>query len=102
MCPWMVTNGANIWCLFPHMKVTAISTLPYNGIVTYVNRSGLYPVSYTHLLMPTGGVSLDNVDQWIKNGCIAVGVGNNLTKGSSEDITNAARAYVEKVREARS
>ena len=26
-------------------------------------------------LMPTGGVSLDNVDQWIKNGCIAVGVG---------------------------
>src|SRR5690625_2980290 len=24
-------------------------------------------------IMPTGGVDLDNVDQWIKNGCVAVG-----------------------------
>lgn len=31
------------------------------------------------VLMPTGGVSLDNVDQWIKNGCVAVGVGGELT-----------------------
>jgi len=49
------------------------------------------------VLMPTGGVSLDNVDQWIKNGCIAVGVGGNLTKGTSEEITNAAKEFVEKV-----
>ncbi|NLY45572.1 MAG: bifunctional 2-keto-4-hydroxyglutarate aldolase/2-keto-3-deoxy-6-phosphogluconate aldolase [Tissierella sp.] len=53
------------------------------------------------VLMPTGGVSIDNVDQWIKNGCIAVGVGGNLTKGSSEDMTNAAKEFVEKVKEAR-
>lgn len=53
------------------------------------------------ILMPTGGVNLDNVDQWIKNGCIAVGVGGNLTKGSSEDITKAAKAFVEKIKEAR-
>lgn len=53
------------------------------------------------VLMPTGGVSLDNVDQWIKNGCIAVGVGGNLTKGSSEDMTKAAKEFVEKVKEAR-
>jgi 2-dehydro-3-deoxyphosphogluconate aldolase/(4S)-4-hydroxy-2-oxoglutarate aldolase len=53
------------------------------------------------VLMPTGGVSLDNVDQWIKNGCIAVGVGGNLSKGSSEDITNAAKEFVEKIRSAR-
>ncbi|MBU5436807.1 bifunctional 2-keto-4-hydroxyglutarate aldolase/2-keto-3-deoxy-6-phosphogluconate aldolase [Tissierella sp. MSJ-40] len=52
-------------------------------------------------LMPTGGVSLDNVDQWIKNGCIAVGVGGNLTKGTSEDMTKAAKEFVNKVREAR-
>ena len=49
------------------------------------------------VLMPTGGVSIDNVDKWIKNGCIAVGVGGNLTKGSSEDMTKAAREFVEKV-----
>ncbi len=53
------------------------------------------------VLMPTGGVSLDNVDQWIKNGCIAVGVGGNLTKGTSEDMTNAAREFVDKVNSVR-
>ncbi len=53
------------------------------------------------LLMPTGGVSADNVDQWIKNGCVAVGVGGNLTKGSSEEMTAAAKTLVAKVKEAR-
>ncbi|MDF2672733.1 MAG: eda, partial [Clostridiales bacterium] len=48
------------------------------------------------VLMPTGGVDLSNVDQWIKNGCIAVGVGGNLTKGSNEDITKAAKEFVKK------
>lgn len=53
------------------------------------------------VLMPTGGVSLDNVADWIKNGCIAVGVGSNLTKGSPEDMTNTAKAFVAKVKEVR-
>lgn len=53
------------------------------------------------VLMPTGGVSIDNVGEWIKNGCIAVGVGGNLTKGSNKDITNAAKEFVAKVKEAR-
>lgn len=53
------------------------------------------------LLMPTGGVSLDNVDKWIKNGCIAVGVGGNLTKGSKEEMTKAAKEFVDKVKSVR-
>lgn len=53
------------------------------------------------VLMPTGGVSLDNVGEWINNGCIAVGVGGNLTKGSSQDMTKAAKEFVDKVKEAR-
>lgn len=53
------------------------------------------------VLMPTGGVSLDNVDKWIENGCVAVGVGGNLTKGSSEDMTKAAKEFVDKVKEVR-
>ncbi|WP_214769306.1 bifunctional 4-hydroxy-2-oxoglutarate aldolase/2-dehydro-3-deoxy-phosphogluconate aldolase [Exiguobacterium sp. s133] len=56
-------------------------------------------------IMPTGGVSLDNVDQWIKNGCVAVGVGGNLiTPAKSGDynlISEYAAQYVEKVRSAR-
>lgn len=53
------------------------------------------------VLMPTGGVSLENVGDWIKNGCIAVGVGGNLSKGSSEDITKTAKEFVAKIKEAR-
>ncbi|MCT4566066.1 MAG: bifunctional 2-keto-4-hydroxyglutarate aldolase/2-keto-3-deoxy-6-phosphogluconate aldolase [Maledivibacter sp.] len=53
------------------------------------------------VLMPTGGVSLDNVDQWIKNGCVAVGAGGALTKGSREDITETAKKFVSKIKEAR-
>ena len=52
-------------------------------------------------LMPTGGVSLDNVDQWIKNGCVAVGVGGNLTKGTNQEMTDTAKKFVEKVKDAR-
>ncbi|HLR36145.1 MAG TPA: bifunctional 2-keto-4-hydroxyglutarate aldolase/2-keto-3-deoxy-6-phosphogluconate aldolase [Tissierellales bacterium] len=52
-------------------------------------------------LMPTGGVSLENVDQWIKNGCIAVGVGGALTKGSKEEITKTAEKFIEKIKKAR-
>lgn len=56
-------------------------------------------------IMPTGGVSLDNVEQWIQNGCAAVGVGGNLIApaktGAYEKITENARQYVQKVREAR-
>lgn len=56
-------------------------------------------------LMPTGGVSLDNVDQWIKNGCVAVGVGGDLTAGAKtgnyELITETAKSFVAKVKEAR-
>lgn len=57
-------------------------------------------------IMPTGGVSLENVDQWIKNGCIAVGVGGKLTAGAAtgdyESITEIAKQFVAKVKEARS
>jgi 2-dehydro-3-deoxyphosphogluconate aldolase / (4S)-4-hydroxy-2-oxoglutarate aldolase len=56
-------------------------------------------------LMPTGGVSLENVDQWIKAGCVAVGVGGNLTagakKGDYKSISDIGKQFVEKVKEAR-
>lgn len=56
-------------------------------------------------LIPTGGVNLDNVDQWIKNGCFAVGVGSDLTAGAAKGdfalVTATARQFVEKVKLAR-
>lgn len=55
--------------------------------------------------VPTGGVSLDNVDQWIKNGCVAVGVGGELTAGAKRNdyalVTETAKKFVEAVKKAR-
>ncbi|MFR3817829.1 MAG: bifunctional 2-keto-4-hydroxyglutarate aldolase/2-keto-3-deoxy-6-phosphogluconate aldolase [Fusobacterium varium] len=52
-------------------------------------------------IMPTGGVSLENIDEWFKNGVVAVGAGGKLASGSSEDIIATAKAFVEKVKEIR-
>lgn len=56
-------------------------------------------------IMPTGGVDLSNVGEWIKNGCVAVGVGSKLTApaktGDYEGVTNLAKEFVRLVKEAR-
>jgi 2-dehydro-3-deoxyphosphogluconate aldolase/(4S)-4-hydroxy-2-oxoglutarate aldolase len=56
-------------------------------------------------LMPTGGVSLENVGEWIQAGCVAVGVGGNLTAGAKrgdfQSITDLSRQFVAKICQAR-
>ncbi|MCB8566267.1 bifunctional 2-keto-4-hydroxyglutarate aldolase/2-keto-3-deoxy-6-phosphogluconate aldolase [Fusobacterium ulcerans] len=52
-------------------------------------------------IMPTGGVSLENIDEWFKNGVVAVGAGGKLASGSSEDIIATAKAFVGKIKEIR-
>lgn len=56
-------------------------------------------------LMPTGGVSIENTGEWIRAGCVAVGVGGNLTAGAKrgdyQSITELARQFIAKIREAR-
>ena len=56
-------------------------------------------------IMPTGGVSADNVQDWFKAGAVAVGAGSFLTagakKGDYEEVTRTARALVQKVNEVR-
>jgi len=55
--------------------------------------------------MPTGGVSLDNVKDWIKAGAVAVGTGGDLTKGAKtgdyELVTQTAAKFVAAVKSAR-
>ncbi|MGZ9583341.1 bifunctional 2-keto-4-hydroxyglutarate aldolase/2-keto-3-deoxy-6-phosphogluconate aldolase [Paenibacillus marinisediminis] len=53
-------------------------------------------------IMPTGGVDLNNVGEWIRHGVTAVGAGSQLTKGSPEQIRATAEQFVAKVNEARS
>lgn len=45
-------------------------------------------------IMPTGGVDLDNIDDWFKNGAEVVGVGSSLVKGSLDEIENSARKFI--------
>jgi len=56
-------------------------------------------------LIPTGGVSLENAAEWISAGCVAIGVGGEMTKGAKngdfDAVTEAARRFVTAVRSAR-
>lgn len=50
-------------------------------------------------VMPTGGVSLANAKEWLNNGCVAVGVGGELTApaktGDFDKITEIAKQFME-------
>lgn len=48
-------------------------------------------------IMPTGGVSLENIDSWFENGVMAVGVGGQLTNGTPEEIKVKAIQFIEKI-----
>ncbi len=53
-------------------------------------------------IMPTGGVDIDNVDEWFKNGVIAVGAGSSLTKGAKtgdyKAVEETAKQFVAKIK----
>jgi 2-dehydro-3-deoxyphosphogluconate aldolase / (4S)-4-hydroxy-2-oxoglutarate aldolase len=57
------------------------------------------------VLMPTGGVGVDNVAEWIKAGVAAVGVGGKLIEGAKTgdyaSVTRTAKAFVEAIAKAR-
>lgn len=56
-------------------------------------------------MMPTGGVSLETVKDWIEAGAVAVGAGSSLTKGSKTGdyaaVTETAREFLRLIKEAR-
>lgn len=56
-------------------------------------------------LMPTGGVDLDNVHEWLQAGSVAVGVGGNLTQGVTagdyNPIVERAKCFVKAVQTAK-
>ncbi len=56
-------------------------------------------------LMPTGGVRVDNVAEWLTAGAVALGVGGSLTAGAQtgdyETVTRVARQFAAKIKEAR-
>lgn len=65
----------------------------------------LGPFPNAHL-MPTGGVSVDNVGEWFKAGAFAVGAGSSLvppeldSKRTREELVNSVSRFVQVVRDA--
>ena len=53
-------------------------------------------------IMPTGGVNIDNIEEWFKMGVSCVGVGGALFNGSLEDIENLGKEFVNKFEKIRS
>lgn len=54
-------------------------------------------------MMPSGGVSLDNMHEWVNNGAWAVGIGSALTKELADkgydSVTEKAEQFVSKYKE---
>ena len=57
------------------------------------------------VMMPSGGVDVNNVADWIKAGAIAVGAGSSLTAGAKTGdyakITETGKLFVERIKAAR-
>ncbi len=62
------------------------------------------PIPYAKM-MPTGGVDVNNVGEWIKAGAVAVGAGSSLTAGAKtgdyKKITETAKQFVANIQAAR-
>jgi 2-dehydro-3-deoxyphosphogluconate aldolase/(4S)-4-hydroxy-2-oxoglutarate aldolase len=62
------------------------------------------PLPYVSI-MPTGGVSLDNMADWFKAGAVVVGTGSNLTGAADHDdfetVTAMAEKYISKLTQLR-
>lgn len=87
------------------MGVDIVKLFPGNLFSPSVIPSIKGPLPQANI-MPTGGVSLDNLKDWIKAGAVAVGIGSDLTKdavktGDFSLIEKKAAAYVAALHEAR-
>ncbi|GAA5416474.1 KHG/KDPG aldolase [Paraliobacillus ryukyuensis] len=80
-----LTYGTDIIKLFPGNVFGPSFIKSVKGPLPHVN------------IMPSGGVSLDNIKEWIDAGAVAVSVGGNLTRGAEtgdyDNITELAKQY---------
>ena len=82
-------NGADVVKLFPGGLLGASFIQDVHGPLPFAE------------MMPSGGVSIDNLDQWIAAGAWAVGVGSALTKDVAtagyESVEVIAKSFIDKV-----
>ena len=79
--------GADIIKLFPGELYGAKAIKAFHGPLPQAQ------------FMPTGGVSADNLKDWLDQGAVAVGLGGSLTKGAKtgdfDAVTNEVKKLVE-------
>lgn len=84
-----LTAGADIVKLFPGSVFGPSVIKAFKAPLPHLN------------IMPTGGVSLENMAEWFEAGVVAVGVGGNLLapaeKGDFAEVSKVARQYSEKL-----
>lgn len=84
--------------------VDIVKVFPGNVLKTDFVKAVKGPMPQAEM-MPSGGVEVDNVADWIKAGCVAVGAGGSLTKGAKTGnyqlITDTAKQFCENIRKAR-
>lgn len=81
-----IEHGADVVKLFPGGLLGPSYIKDVHGPLPYAK------------MMPSGGVSIDNIDLWIKNGAFAVGIGSALVKNGKDEIVNETRKFVDKIK----
>nr|WP_295974635.1 bifunctional 4-hydroxy-2-oxoglutarate aldolase/2-dehydro-3-deoxy-phosphogluconate aldolase [uncultured Bacillus sp.] len=86
-----LTYGVDIIKLFPGSAFGPSIVKAFKAPLPHLN------------IMPTGGVSLDNMEDWFNSGVVCVGVGGNLlasaATGDFEKVTEIAKQYMKKYQE---
>lgn len=88
------------------MGASIVKLFPAESLSPAVVQAFLAPLPMLKIL-PTGGVTLANVHQWLQAGSIGVGVGSALARrerieqGDWSSLTREARAWVEAARRER-
>jgi len=79
--------GADIVKLFPGSAFDSSIVSAFKAPIPQMN------------VMPTGGVNLDNMQDWFDAGVITVGVGGSLVKGTPAEITATAKKFMARYHE---
>jgi Entner-Doudoroff aldolase len=83
------------------LGVDVVKVFPGDAYSPSIIKSFKGPLPQANF-MPTGGVSVDNVNDWLASGAYAVGTGSSLTQGAKENdfdkVVAEAKKFVEAVK----
>lgn len=81
---------------------TVIKLFPANTFAPGFIKSVKGPIPNVEI-MPTGGINLNNVKDWIEAGAISVGIGSDLTnayrKDQNQGVADLVRKYMKAIKE---